>query len=88
MEKHLRYVEGFKGSQEELAISTCKMTYNLVGAQFGKSANEIIRQADRDYFLRDRKKLAAGLYAVADKLYQAEYKMHLVWKICKPHMMD
>jgi molecular chaperone GrpE (heat shock protein) len=87
MSKHPKTVVGFSGTLDELAISVGNMQYNQTAAFIENLANDLRRQADAD-FARGRQKLAAELYATADKLNQARDSLSAAWTICKPYMKE
>jgi hypothetical protein len=85
--KHLKHIEGFQGSLEELAKSIGNMTYDQTALLIEKLADDIKKQADSD-LTKGRKKLSKELYSTANELYEARDKMKLAWKICEPYMED
>jgi len=87
MANHPRIVEGYSGSLDQLAKSIGNMTYDQTATFIEKLADDLKRQADAD-LARGREKLAAGLYATAERLYEAKDKMILAYGICKPYMKD
>lgn len=73
MSKHPRYVEGYKGSLEQLAEAIGNMAYDQTASFIEKLADDLKRQADADS-ARGRRKLASELYATANELYEARDK--------------
>lgn len=87
MAKHPRKVENYKGSLDDLVKELGNLSYDVLSEVISKLADDIKRQADKDYS-GNRKKLAGKLYLTAEKLYDAKEKLDEAWKICKPYMKD
>ena len=85
MANHPRIINGYEDSLERLAQAVGSMAYDQVSSFIEKLADDLKRQADADKS-RGRIKLAAELYAAAEKMYEARDKMDLAWKFCEPYM--
>ena len=85
MAKHLRYIEGYSGTLEELAQAIGNMTYDETACFIEKFANDIKRQADKD-LANKKPQLASQLYAAANNMYKAKKELDIAWNICKKYM--
>jgi len=72
-------------SPEVVALSASKMSYNSLGNLVKNLSANINEEGERDSE-RGNKKLANGLYCVANYLDMASESLKGAWQICAKHM--
>ncbi|MCK9595770.1 hypothetical protein M0R19_01125 [Candidatus Pacearchaeota archaeon] len=83
--KHLKSVEKYSGTLEELAKDIINMRYDSVAEFFEYLSEKLIADSINDYH-RGRKQLSNKLLSASEKMLGAKEIMDSIWKICKEHM--